>query len=65
MLMAKINDECILDVDFLEKLNLENIFESVFGNQKGTEKNEIQYFHVNKSSDFDVPSNLKSFRQGF
>jgi len=55
----------ILDVDFLEKLNLENIFESVFGNQKGTEKNEIQCFHVNKSSDFDVLSNLKSFRQGF
>jgi len=58
MLVAKIN-KCILDVDFLEKLNLENIFESVFSNQKGTKKNEVQCFRIDKSSDFDVPSNLK------
>ena len=58
MLVVKIN-KCILDVDFLEKLNLENIFESVFSNQKGTKKNEVQCFRIDKSSDFDVLSNLK------
>ncbi|KYN09428.1 hypothetical protein ALC57_18460, partial [Trachymyrmex cornetzi] len=65
MLVAKINDDCILDIDFLEKLNLGNIFESIFNSQKETslyieEKNDVQCFRVKKSFDFDVPSNLRS-----
>jgi len=60
MLVAKINDECILGVDFLEKFNLGNIFESVFDSRKEQRKTMFS-FRVEKSSDFDVLSNLGCF----
>jgi len=65
MLMAKFNDEYILGVDFLEKFNLENIFESVFDSLKRIKKNDIQCFRVDKSSDFDIPSNIRCLFEGF
>jgi len=65
MLMAKFNDEYILGVDFLEKFNLENTFESVFDSLKRIKKNDIQCFRVDKSSDFDIPSNIRCLFEGF
>lgn len=35
LLVADISDECILGVDLKKKINLEEIFNSVFGNQSG------------------------------
>jgi hypothetical protein len=32
MMVAEINDDCLLGADFLKKLNLDNVFESAFGN---------------------------------
>ncbi|KYQ55565.1 hypothetical protein ALC60_05628 [Trachymyrmex zeteki] len=32
MLIAKINDDCILEVDFLKLFNLQNTFDSIFLN---------------------------------
>ncbi|KYN11577.1 hypothetical protein ALC57_16269 [Trachymyrmex cornetzi] len=58
MLAAKINDDCILGVDFLEKINLGNIFESIFHGQKEMVKNNIQCYRVEES--FNIPSNLRS-----
>jgi len=34
MLIANINDSCILGVDFLKKIHLENIFKTIFSEQK-------------------------------
>jgi len=53
MLVAEINDNCILGVDFLKKIHLENIFETIFSKQK-----EVQCGHL--ESIFEVPSNLKN-----
>jgi len=53
MLVAEINDDCILGVDFLRKIHLENIFETIFSKQK-----EIQCGHL--ESIFEVPSNLEN-----
>jgi len=53
MLVAEINDNCILGVDFLKKIHLENIFETIFSKQK-----EIQCGHL--ESIFEVPSNLEN-----
>ncbi|KYN21995.1 hypothetical protein ALC57_05619 [Trachymyrmex cornetzi] len=58
MLVAKINDDCILGIDFLEKINLGNIFESIFHGQKELVKNNIQCYRVEES--FNIPSNLRS-----
>jgi len=52
MLVANINDNCILGVDFLKKIHLENIFETIFSEQK-----EIQCGRLESLS--EVPSNLK------
>ena len=42
ILVAKINDDCILGVDFLEKINLGNIFESIFHSPKEIVKDNVQ-----------------------
>jgi len=34
MLVANINDDCILGVDFLKEIHLENIFKTIFSEQK-------------------------------
>jgi len=52
MLVANINDDCILGVDFLKKVHLENIFKTIFSEQK-----EIQCGHL--ESLFEVPLDLK------
>jgi len=42
MLVANISDSCILGIDFLKKIHLENIFKPIFTEQKeieGIEKN--------------------------
>jgi len=52
MLVANINDNCILGVDFLKKIHLENVFKTIFSEQK-----EIQCGRLESS--FEVPSNLK------
>jgi len=51
MLVANINDSCILEIDFLKKIHLEDIFKPIFSEQK-----EIKY---GLESSLDVLSNLK------
>jgi len=51
-MIANINDDCILGVDFLKKIHLENIFETIFSEQK-----EIQCGHL--ESFLEVPSDLE------
>ena len=58
MLIAKVNNDCILGIDFLEKINLGNIFESIFHNQKEIVKDDVQCCRVEES--FNIPSNLRS-----
>jgi len=41
LLVANINDDCILRVNFLKKIHLENIFKTIFSEQK-----EIQCGHL-------------------
>jgi len=52
MLVANINDSCILGVDFLKKIHLKNIFKTIFSRQK-----EIQYGRLENF--LEIPSNLK------
>jgi len=53
MLVADINDNCILGVDFLRKIHLENIFKTIFAEQKDIQCGRLESF-------FEVPSNLKN-----
>jgi len=48
----EINDNCILGIDFLKKIHLENIFKPIFTEQKEIKYNRLESF-------LDVPSNLK------
>jgi len=52
MLVPNINDNCILGVDFLKKVHLENIFKTIFSKQE-----EIQCGRLENL--FEVPSNFK------
>jgi len=56
-MIAKINDDCILGVDFFEKINFGNIFESIFQKEIVIEKDDIQCCRV---EEFFIPSNLRS-----
>jgi len=52
MLVANINDSCILGVDFLKKIHLENIFKTIFSEQKKIQCGRLEGF-------LEVPLNLK------
>jgi len=52
MLVANINDNCILGVDFLKKIHLENVFKTIFSEHKEIQCGRLESF-------FEVPSNLK------
>jgi len=49
---CKYNDSCILGIDFLKKIHLENIFKSTFSKQKEIQSSRLESF-------LDVSSNLK------
>jgi len=56
--VENINDNCILGVDFLKKIHLENIFKTFSTNFKiFSKQKEIQCGHL--KSFLEVPSNLK------
>jgi len=57
-MFAEINGDCILKVDFSKKLNLQNIFESVFRNHESDVKNDIKYSCIKESC--NVLLNLKT-----
>lgn len=48
VIVANISDDCILGIDFLQKINLEGIFESHFGSLVGDSKNEFSCSRVIK-----------------
>jgi len=50
MLIANINDSCILGVDFLKKIYLENVFKTIFSEQKEIQCGRLESF-VEVSSD--------------
>ncbi|KYN14878.1 hypothetical protein ALC57_12906 [Trachymyrmex cornetzi] len=61
MLVAQIDDDCILGVNFLKLLNLQNIFDPIF--LKPTEMAiDLKCSRINSS---DIPSNMAAlFREG-
>jgi len=44
MLVAKINDDCILGVDFLKEIHLENNFKTIFSEQKEIQCGRLKSF---------------------
>lgn len=58
MFVAEINDECLLGVDFLKKINLENIFDVAFNVPKFKEERILQCSRIDNSSG-KVPFILK------
>jgi len=58
LFVANISDECILGIDFLQKIKLEGIFESEFGN---FEKENEDKFPCLRITLREIPNFLKSF----
>ena len=54
MFVAEIHDDCLLGVDFLKKVSLENVFESAFGNSKSKKEKNFNCSRV-----VSVPSVLR------
>jgi len=44
MLVANINDDCIIGVDFLKEIYLENIFKTIFSKHTHTKRNSMWSF---------------------
>lgn len=51
MFVAEINDECLLGIDYLKKINLENIFDAVFNVPKFNKEKVLYYSRINDSSE--------------
>ena len=58
IIVANISDDCILGIDFLEKVKLEGIFESEFGSFERDNKNEFSCSRINNQ---EIPNFLESF----
>lgn len=58
VLVANISDDCILGVDFLEKIKLEKIFESEFVNSEKENSDEFSCCRIEKEK---VPNFLQTF----
>jgi len=63
LFIAEINDDCLLGVDFLKIVNLENVFDSVFGKIKLENKENLKCCRIEEISERNslerVPTILK------